>query len=287
MSSGESAETWLEKGAEAFASMRMTEAGQAFQSAVTSDPLSAKAHLCLGVIKFFEYQNGVSMQPDLPQDYLETLRNWKPGSPPPPRPPDIRPLDPAIKSARIIEQNSTNGAKAEEHLKRTLELESRYEPAMEYLAALYFRWLDPVNHLPVRLEMARQRYTRILDTNPQHTFANYVMGVIDYERAFTIIRSETGFPRPLVDEERRRSLRAQAGPLLAESARNFVRSLELDPNNRKCDDIPDVRQTGSSVYHQDERGSRTGQRRGGCVASEGVPNHGKRCQGQRTTVAAR
>jgi hypothetical protein len=47
-----------------------------------------------------------------------------------------------------------------------------------------------------------------------------------------MIRSNTGFPRPLTDENRRRSLRAQAGPLLAESARNFLRSLEMEPDNQ-------------------------------------------------------
>jgi hypothetical protein len=63
-------------------------------------------------------------------------------------------------------------------------------------------------------------------------FANYVCGLIDYQKACNIIRSTKGFPRRrLADEESRRSLRAQVGPLLTDSAANFLRSLEIDPNN--------------------------------------------------------
>lgn len=210
--------------------MATAEAGQCFEEAVAVEPGFARAHLCLGAIKFFEYQNGISIQPDLPQDYLDTLKDWKPGSPPPP-PPNIRPLDPAAKRARIAEQNSTKGAEAEKHLKRALELEPHSEPAMEYLAALYFRWLEPANQRPERRDEARQWYAHLLETNPQHRLANYVLGVIDYEKASAIIRSARGFPHPLTDKNDRQSLRAQAGPLLAESARNVLRSLEIDPNS--------------------------------------------------------
>jgi hypothetical protein len=101
MSSGESARTWLEKGAEAYAYMRLDEAGKDFQKAVEADPHSAKAHLCLGVIHLFQYQNGVALQHD------------------PLRVPDesgcLRPLTPAEveaevekKRAQIVEQNATN-----------------------------------------------------------------------------------------------------------------------------------------------------------------------------------
>ena len=60
MSSGDSAQTWLERGAEAYANMRIDEAGQDFQKAVEANPHSAKAHLSLGVIYFFKYLNGVA-----------------------------------------------------------------------------------------------------------------------------------------------------------------------------------------------------------------------------------
>jgi tetratricopeptide (TPR) repeat protein len=230
MFSGETDKTWLEKGAEAFANGHTGEADRDFESAVAADPGSAKAHLCLGVIRFFEYENGIAMQPDLPQEFRDAMKNWKPGSPPPRRP-KVPPLDAATKTARVTEQNSTNGAKAEEHLRRALAIEPHSAPAMEYLAALYFTWMDPVNQAPARWDEARQWYAHIAQMNPQHGFANYMLGYIDYWKAFPIIRSGTGFPRPLTEENRRRSLRAQVGLLFAESGRNFRRSLEIDPNN--------------------------------------------------------
>ena len=238
MSSGESAQTWLEKGAEAYATnMRLEEAGQHFRKAVEVDPQCAKAHLCLGVIYLFQYQNGVALQHD------------------PSRVPDesgcLRPLTAAEieaeaenERAQIAEQNATNAPSAEEHLKKALALEPRYEQAMEYLGALYFWWRDPppitkdLRAIIVREQRwarrddARQIYIRIAEINPRHRFANYVCGLIDFDKAFKTIRSIPGFPRrPLADEETRRSLRAQVGPLLTDSATNFLRSLEIDPNN--------------------------------------------------------
>jgi hypothetical protein len=102
---------------------------------------------------------------------------------------------------------------------------------MEYVAALYFRWLDPANERPQRRDEARQWYLQILQVNPQHKFANYVLGVIDYEKAFAITRSVPGFPRPIADAESRRSLRSNVGGMLYDSAANFLRSVEIDPNN--------------------------------------------------------
>ena len=225
MSSGESAQRWLERGAETYAiNMRLDEAGQDFRKAIEVDPHSAKAHLCLGVIYLFQYQNGVALQAD-------------------PSPHGIRSLRPLTRAeveveaekqrAQIAEQNATNGPSAEEHLKKALELEPGYEQAMEYLGALYFWWRDPATaELGARHDAARQIYTRIAEINPRHTFANYICGLIDYEKAFKTIRSIRGFRhRPPADEESRRSLRAQVGPLLTDSAANFLRSLEIDPNN--------------------------------------------------------
>ncbi len=234
MSSSESAQTWLEKGAEAYANMRLDEAGQDFQKAVEADPHSAKAQLSLGVIYLFQYQNGVAVQSGPLRDDNG----------------DIRPLTPTEvqaetekERAQIAKQNATNGPSAEEHLKKALELEPRSEQAMEYLGALYFWWREPppttkdLREIILRAQRwarrddARQIYTHIAEINPHHRFANYVCGLIDYEKAFAIIRSTRGFPRSLADEESRRSLRAQVGPLLTDSAANFLRSLEIDPNN--------------------------------------------------------
>jgi len=178
--------------------MRLDEAGKDFQKAVEADPHSAKAHLCLGVIHLFQYQNGVALQHD------------------PLRVPDesgcLRPLTPAEveaeaekKRAQIVEQNATNAPSAEEHLMKALELKPQYEQAMEYLGALYFWWRDPApitkdlraiilrQQRWARRDDVLQIYTRIAEVNPRHRFANYVCGLIDYDNAFAIIRSTTHF----------------------------------------------------------------------------------------------
>jgi hypothetical protein len=101
---------------------------------------------------------------------------------------------------------------------------------MEYLSALYFWWRDPASELWARRDDARHWYGRIAEHNPQHRYAHYACGLIDYDKAFVLIRSTPGW-RHLADEKTRRSLRAEVGPLLDDSAANFLRSLEIDPNN--------------------------------------------------------
>jgi hypothetical protein len=106
----------------------MADAAQDFEKAVAADPHSARAHLRLGVIYLFQYQNGVAQLPD-PSSYAGEDRSLTRGR------------DQARAEARraqVAEQDATNGVKSEEHLTRTLELEPRCELAMEYLAALYF-----------------------------------------------------------------------------------------------------------------------------------------------------
>jgi tetratricopeptide (TPR) repeat protein len=135
MLSGETPQTWIEKGAEAYANMRMAEAAEDFQKAVEADPNSVKAQISLGVIYLFQYQNGVA-QPNRTDDVSSGPRG-------------LTPAEVAAKAekrrAQIAEQNATNAARAEEHLKQAVQLYPRYEPAMEYLAALYFWWRDPLS----------------------------------------------------------------------------------------------------------------------------------------------
>ena len=211
--------------------MRLDEAGQDFQKAVEADPRSAKAHLSLGVIYLFRYQNGVGKPVDLPDDYLNRIKKLPPGSPPPALPPRSLLGRSPNRIAQISGQNSTNGAMAEEYLKKALELEPLNEQSMEYLGALYFWWRDPATENWARRDDARRWYARLLEINPRHRFANYVCGVIDFDSSFKIIRSTPGFPRPLANDESGRSLRAKVDPLLKVSAQNFLRSLEIDPAN--------------------------------------------------------
>ena len=224
MFSGEAAQTWLEKGAAAYANMRTAEAAQDFQKAVEADPHSVRAQLSLGVIYLFQYQNGLTEPLDRMDDASSAPRR-------------LTGEELAAKAekrrAQIAEQNATNASKAEEHLKQAVQLDPRYEPAMEYLAALYFWWRDPASdmwELWARRDDARYWYARIAEHNPQHRYAHYACGVIDYQKAFVLIRSTPGW-RHLADENTRRSLRAKVGPLLDDSAANFLRSLEIDPNN--------------------------------------------------------
>jgi len=224
MSSGGNAETWLDKGSEAYAQMRIAEAGQDFEKAVAADPHSAGAHLSLGVIRLFQYQNGIGEardEMDLAGDgHRPTREQWQARA--------------EKRRALVAEQNAGNAANAEQHLRRAVELKVRNQPSIEYLAALYYAILDPATEGRARLYDAKLWYRRLLEINPQHPFANYMCGVIDYQTAFPTIRSNAGFPSPLTDDSRCRSLRAQTGPLLTESARNFLRSLEIDPKSTQA-----------------------------------------------------
>jgi tetratricopeptide (TPR) repeat protein len=221
MSSGENAQTWLARGAEAYANMHIEEARQHFEQAVAANPDSAQAHLSLGVICFFLYNNSVAEQPDLMDDERGAPR-W-------PTREELQTKS-EQRRAQTEKQNATNGAQAEAHLQQALQLEPNNEPAMEYLAALCFWWRDPATGGRTRQDEARQWYARIAEIHPQHRFANYLCGVIDCEKASAIVHSAPGYPRPLA-EESRRSLRAQVGSLLDHSAANFLRSLEIEPGS--------------------------------------------------------
>src|SRR5215471_20469524 len=97
--------------------------------------------------------------------------------------------------AQIEEQNATNAARAELHLKQAVQLDPRCEPATEYLAALYFWWRDPASEVWqvwARRDDARHWYAQIAERNPQHRYAHYACGVIDYNKAFVLIRSTSG-----------------------------------------------------------------------------------------------
>jgi tetratricopeptide (TPR) repeat protein len=98
--------------------------------------------------------------------------------------------------AQISEQNESNGASAEDHLRRALELDRSNQSAMEYLAALYFWWRDPATGAFGRHEEAKPCVERLLEINPQHPFANYMRGMIDYENAANMIRPEDRLSAP-------------------------------------------------------------------------------------------
>jgi hypothetical protein len=82
-----------------------------------------------------------------------------------------------------------------------------------------------------RLDEAKPWYKCILEVDPHHKFATYVCGVINWQKGFELMRASGRYPRPLPDDEARRSLHAQIAPLLDESSRNLLPSLEIDPDN--------------------------------------------------------
>lgn len=223
---GTSAQTWIDRGKEAYWHLHLAEAAQDFERAVAMDPQSIQARLCFGVVSLFLYQNGLG---DARSKFFD--------------PDSGRPLSRAEIAAElnrtgalIAEQNSTNGKRAEENLQQALQLDPWNQVAMAYLAALYHTWLDPTsdslgNNRQSRLTDALHWYKRIIEIHPDHSFANYVCGVIDWEKAFELMRSSGSYPRPLPNEEARRSLHSQVAPLLDDGARNLMRALEIDPNN--------------------------------------------------------
>lgn len=222
MSSGESGvQTWIDRGKEAYWHLHLTEAAKNFENAVATDLHSDQARLCFGVISLFLYQNGVS---EAREKFLDPRsdRTWSRAE-----------MAAEVERIRalIAEQNSTHGKRAEENLLQVLQLDPRNKLGMEYLAALYYAWLDPTsdafgNRRRLRLADAQRWYKRILEIDPEHKFANYVCGVIGWETVFDLMRSSGTYPRPLRNEEARRSLREQIAPLLDDSTRNLLRSLE-------------------------------------------------------------
>ena len=221
----DSAQSWIERGKRAYGKMHLPEAAADFEKAISVEPNSAEARLCYGVACLFLYQNGTSeasprfLNPD-------STGHWSDG--------DIKAELQRIRSL-IAEQNATNGKRAQENLRRALELDPRNELAMEYLASLYYWWVDPDtdslgNKRRSRADDAQHIYKQIIELYPEHSFAYYVCGMIEWEKAFKLMRAST-YPRPLGNEEARRSLSAQVSPLLDNAAQNLLRSLELDSND--------------------------------------------------------
>ena len=206
--------------------MNLAEASVHFEKAVAVDSQSIEAHLCYGTACLFQYQNGIGDA--IPQFLLDSS-----GEPWP---------EEAVKTEvqrvrdLITHENATNGKRAEEHLSRAVHLDPRNVLAMEYLAQVFFAWSDngadgwcDTQH--TRLAEAKHWYQQILGIDPQHKSAHYVCGVIDWRRAFEVIRYSGSYPRPLPSEEARQSLHSQVAPLLDEAERNLSRSVEIDPDD--------------------------------------------------------
>ena len=101
--------------------------------------------------------------------------------------------------SRIVEQNATNGKRAEENLQYALQLDPQNKLVMEYLAALYYAWMEPTANSMwtgrrSRLVDAQHCYGRLLEVDAKHKFANYVCGVMDWQRAYDVMRLHEKLP---------------------------------------------------------------------------------------------
>ncbi len=227
MSSGNtSGQSWIDRGKAAYWQMNLAEASVHFEKAVATDPRSIEAQLCYGTACLFQYQNGIGDA--IPQFFLDSSSEPWP--------------DEAVKTEvqrirdLVAYENATNGKRAEEHLWRAVHLDLRNVLATEYLAQLFFAWSDTGtdwwgNIRRSRLPAAKHWYKRILEIDPKHDFAHYVCGVIDWSRAFELMRSSGSYPSPLPSEEAKQSLHSQVAPLLDQAVRNLSRSAEIDPGD--------------------------------------------------------
>ncbi len=219
-----SVQSWIDRGKAAYWQMNLAEAFVHFEKAVAADPQSIEAQLCYGAVCLFQYQNGIAGA--IPQFLLDPS-----GEPWPEE--DMKTEVQRIRDL-ITHENATNGKRAEEHLWRAVHLDPRNVLATEYLAQLFFAWSDNGTDgwggtRQSRLPEAKHWYQRILEIDPQHKFAHYVCGVIDWTRAFEVVQSSGSYPRPLPSEEARQSLHSHVALLLDQAVRNLSRSAEIDP----------------------------------------------------------
>jgi tetratricopeptide (TPR) repeat protein len=192
------AQSWIDQGREAGGAFRFEEAAECFEKASAIDPESIEAHLGLGVACACLYVYG------------------------------------ATEAQNIKEQNETNGKRAEEHLQKALELDPRQTRALEYLATLYSHWLAPeidvygkTRHS--RIADAQHSCRRLIEIDPQNSFAHYAWGVIGWRGALELMLAFPSYPR--MNDDDRRILGAQTAPLLDESYAHLLRALEIDLGN--------------------------------------------------------
>ncbi len=218
----ESVQDWIAKGTRAYAEMKLEESAANFKKAVELDPHSGQARLCYGVISTFLYQNAISeaSTPSIRDDQHK---------------PTQKEFDADVRRTQTVmpEVNRTLGKQAEENLKRALEIDPHNLVAQEYLAGLYFWWRaaeegNSGGTYPSRLDDAHRAYEEIVASNPRNKSANYMLGVIDMNKAFKLVQKSGRYPRPLEDAQARAALDARLSPLVAEAARVLSLAIEID-----------------------------------------------------------
>ncbi len=152
-------------------------------------------------------------------------------------------LDPALLDARTYRacaymmqyvpggESADNERIAEQAISGFQEVLSR-DPgnklAQEYIASLYYNMKE--------FDKAKEAYTKLLETNPDHKVAHYTIGVIDWAIVYPRdmeARAELGMkqddPGPIKDAKVRRQLAEQNAPLLDEGVRHLEEAVRIDP----------------------------------------------------------
>jgi len=225
MALGESVQDSIAKGTRAYAEMKLDESAANFKKAVELDPFSGQARLCYGVISIFVYQNAIAeaSTPSIRDiDHISSQEEFDA---------DVR------RTRTVVPQvNRTVGKQAEENLQRALKINPHSMVAKEYLAGLYFWWRDAEQGnsggtYASRLDDAHRVYEEIFASYPRDKSANYMLGVIDWNKAFRLVQRSGHYPQPLEDARARAALAAKLSPLVAEAAKVLSVAIEIDPND--------------------------------------------------------
>ena len=100
--------------------------------------------------------------------------------------------------------------------------------AQEYIASLYYNMKE--------FDKAKEAYTQLLATNPDHKIAHYTIGVIDWAQTYEPrleVRAGLGMrpddPGPIKDKKAREELAAKNLPLVEEGLQHLQKAVAIDP----------------------------------------------------------
>jgi tetratricopeptide (TPR) repeat protein len=152
-------------------------------------------------------------------------------------------LDPALMDARTYracaymmqyvpggesEENERVAEQAITGFQEVLSRDPGNKLAQEYIASLYYNMKD--------FDKAKQAYSELLKTNPDHKVAHYTIGVIDWAivyprdmEARAAIGMKQDDPGPIKDVKIRKELAEQNAPLLDEGVHHLEEAVRVDP----------------------------------------------------------